>query len=173
MTNGDDHQPDHGVEPSNDLAAWIDKEVLRAEAEYDVVRSRAINVVSLSGVLITLLGGFVTLATKVRPGLLTGSAGTSVVIAMLSFAVGAAVAVVVNMPQHVERSEPDKLLGFVVDSWNAVGWQQSIAKAQAVYLGSLAAANGRKAWLLLASLSLVVIGMLSTGLATVIVVHRL
>jgi len=158
---------------ANELGAFIEKEVRRAEGEFEGVRSRAVSVTTAAAGLLTLLAGFIAIAAKDDPRILTTGARWTISAALVAFVLATVSAIVVNRPQPVTYTDPADLEAKAREHWEDDGWDQQIAIFSAEYLRSLRAANARSATWLAIAIGIEVLGVTLTAASAVQVVAHL
>jgi hypothetical protein len=103
----------------NQLGLYIASEVARAEQDYQNVRSRSLNLMTVSGGLVALVTGLLTVAAGTVKSVIPSNARWTVATAMGAFILSTVCALKINWPQNVESSEETKLNELIDNSWTA------------------------------------------------------
>jgi len=159
----------------NGLGQIVAAEVGRAETDYQMVRSRALNIVGLAGGLVTLVTGLLAIAVgspKVERVLLPGRARWSLSVALLGFVASTVCALVINIPGRVTVFEVPNLRMKVRDEWDASGQDQEGAALLVDYLGSLRVNNKRNAGLLMAAILCQIVGIVGIAITAVLIAQH-
>jgi hypothetical protein len=158
---------------ASDLGELIKSEVLRAEADFQAFRTRAISVVAVAGGLVALVTGFLSVAAGSNKDILPSGGRWPLVLAVACFVLSTVCALVINLPKEVDQADPDALLKFVDEDWSDDGWDQSVASMLVKYLKSLRQANASAANWLVGAISLEILGIASTAVMAVYIVGHL
>lgn len=158
---------------ANDLGDFIRTEVGRAEADFVSFRSKALSVVVLSGGIVALVTGFLSVAAGSAQDILPSGARWLVVAAMLAFVFSTACALIMNLPSDVTASDEGELGPLVEDHWADDSWDRQVALLQVDYLISLRAANASSARWLVAAISLEIAGIALTACMALVIVVQL
>jgi len=127
----------------------------------------------VSGGLVALVTGFLSLAAGSDTVVVPVGARWLVIVAMLAFVVSTCAALVINMPSEIVPGDADALEGLVNDHWQATGWDQQVAQRQVGYLKSLRSANKEAAGWLTAAIGAEIVGIAFTAALAVVVVLNL
>jgi hypothetical protein len=148
---------------NNELGALIASEIASAEDDLNRMRSSALNLVGVSGGLVTLMTGVVAVAGRQQTATLRSWGPRAVLIAgLLSYVAAGIVALRVNRPADVEMANPTELERFARDNWDDEGWDQQVAIVNAKYLTSLRSVNEDVAKGYAASIGLTIAGIAFT-----------
>lgn len=158
---------------ANELGGFIAKEVERAEGEFEGVRSRAVSVTTAAAGLLALLAGFIAIAAKDDPRILTTGSRWTISAALVAFVLATVAAIVVNRPQPVTYTDPRDLEEKARAHWGDDGWDQQVAVFSAEYLKSLRTANEKSAKWLAIAIGIEVLGVALTAASAVQVVAHL
>ena len=110
---------------SNALGDLIAAEVARAESDYSGVRARALSIVALTGGLVTLFAGLLTIAASSKHDILQTDGRWVLLVTLAAYVLSAVAALVVNVPSNVESPKPADLMRFVEDNWDDEGWDKT------------------------------------------------
>jgi hypothetical protein len=160
---------------ANDLGQIVAAEVGRAEADYQAVRSRALNIVGLAGGLVTLVTGLLAIAvgsTKVERVVLSGDARWTLGLALLGFVASTVCALVINLPGRVTAFDVPNLRMKVQDEWDASGQDQEGAAVLVDYLDSLRVNNGLNARLLMAAILCQILGIVGMATTAILIANH-
>jgi hypothetical protein len=158
---------------ANELGALIADETKRAETDFTAVRNRGQAVLTVSGGLITLVGGVLALAVgKDKTLVLNGFSAAAIVIALLGFVSATLYVLAMFGPSTVRGLDVDDLADYVEHNWDDDGWDQQAAKVLAEYLVSLRGVNEGLADLLVRAILCEVVGIVSVGAMAISLVLR-
>ena len=149
-----DKEPD-----SNALGSFVGSEVTRAEQIFQNFRSRALNLITTSGGLVTLVSGLLAIAIGTETSVVPVSARWTIGISLASFIASTIYALFINKPVKIQFSNEDELAKLVANDWDDEGWGQSVASHLVVYLTSLRKDNVRTSRLLTVSIALQISGI--------------
>jgi hypothetical protein len=155
-------------------ADLIKAEVDEADATTSDFRARALTIVTTSGGLVTLLSGLIAVAsggskTWVLPSEARGPLGWALVL----YVVAAVLALLIHIPQKVERATPEALGELLTaDDTNAKAIS-AIADLHLATLTSIRTLNARRAWYLLMAIAAEIAAIAATGLTAWRVVESL
>ena len=144
---------------SNALGSFIASEVTRAEQIFQNFRSRALNLITTSGGLVTLVSGLLAIAIGTQNSVVPIAARWTISISLASFIISAICALLINKPAKISSSDEKYLKKYVENDWDAEGWGKSVAAQLVVYLASLRNNNVRTSKLLTTSIALQISGI--------------
>jgi hypothetical protein len=148
---------------SNELGALIASDIASAEDDLARMRSSALNLVGVSGGLVTLTTGVVAVAGRAQTETLRSWGPRGVLIAgLLSYVAAGIVALRVNRPADLEMADATELERFARANWDDEGWDQQVAIVRAKYLARLRSVNEEVAKGYAASIGLTIAGIAFT-----------
>ena len=144
---------------TNDLGAYVASEVDRAEQDYQNVRNRALSLLATSGGLVTLVSGLLAIAVGNDKSIVPLNSRWTIAVALSSFVVSAAFALIINFPQSVTSGDYTEMENLVKNHWEDDGWNKRVAEILVKYLKSLRKDNGSTAKWLTASICFQIVGI--------------
>lgn len=154
---------------NNELGAYVASELAGAKADYQVVRNRALNLVSTSGGFVALVSGLLAIAAGVSKSSVPIDARFSIALSLAAFVVSAIFALNINRPQTVTSSGHEQLAKFVENNWNDVGWDKSIALISVEYLATLRQNNKRTTQWLSKAITYQIVGILLIAISVLLI----
>jgi hypothetical protein len=158
---------ERGGQVSNMLGLYIASEVAGAEQDYQNVRNRATNLLSTSAGLVALITGLLAIAVQRTNSSVPIVVRFTVAVALSSFVVSAAYALLINRPQTILGSDEAELEKWVKDDWDKASWEQDVAAIQSTYLTSLRVANVTNSTRLRWSIICQIVGIAFTSVSAV------
>ncbi len=156
----------------NDLGQFIKDEVARAEGDFQGFRTRSLNLVAMSGVLVTLTTGLLSVAAGSRNDVVPSSALWVVLVTMLAFILAAIFALMIHLTVMVRLPDETLLDTYVRDHWTAPNLEERVAEQAVKYLTSLREANSSAADWMNRAIIAEIVGIGSTALlATLVLQH--
>lgn len=157
----------------NELGQLIDAEVVREEKSFEGVRSRALSIVSVAGVLVTVLTGLLTIAATSKSAILSVPAHVSLAVALFAMVISTILALCINFAGKVSRVDIEKVKPLVEDDWDDLGWDQRVAEWSLDHLKSLQTANRSSIRLLTLAIGFQVVGAMGLAATALFVVEHL
>jgi hypothetical protein len=157
----------------NELGNVISTEVTRAESDLDNFRSRGLGILGVSGGLVTLTTGFITVASgAAHKEVLAADQRWVLGVGFAAYVLAAVFALFTNVPQKVKLADAENLENFVQNDWDDEGWDKQEALLGARYLKSLRKVTRRNARLLLAAIIFEIVGIgFTAAIAFVVLEH--
>jgi hypothetical protein len=155
------------------LSSYLEAELSAEHARRESLERRGLALVTVSGVLTTLLLSLPSTLLRNRPITLSGSTRAAALAALAGFVLTVGTATSISLPRSTRLVNTDSLLAVAKNSWWHAGDEvlQRIFGTRAEQLRQAQLANDRRGWLLLvASVCLAVaIGALAVLAALLIV----
>jgi hypothetical protein len=156
-------------------ADLIADEMKKDEADLDAFRSRALNVLSVAGGLVTLTSGLIALSVSADKNVLEGWAWLPLILALVAYLAASVMALSANLPTDVDRPGSDDLEELASDGWSddELAASQSVAQVRVVYLRSLRALSTKVSRRLQLALGAEVVAIAMTGVTGLVVIRQL
>jgi hypothetical protein len=158
---------------SNELGAFVDAEVKRAEADYQGARTRAISIVGLTSGLVTIITALLGVAEVQKLQALHGSPLWAMFAALIFFVLSTLCALLIHYPQSVTVAEVQDLREKVQQDWEKPAWDHRVAELQVDYLESLRSDNKRTGNLLFAAITGQLLGVVALSITAFLIIARL
>ena len=141
------------------------------ETDFQATRSRSLNLINVSGVLVTLVTGLIALSLKTSGFQIPDVATVFIEISIGAFVASVLVSLMIQWPRDVQTPKAISLQSFVETDWNKTGWDREASKVQAKYLVSLQKRQNSNAKLLAISILIQLIAVSSLAIAAICTVH--